>query len=99
MQGGVEEVLIVLQGVHQEVPGAEVASPAYTLMPAPTQTTQTPEGSPAPGALSTDADRLRAIYKDVGIEQKHTYGEGPPGTKPPDFTKIPSVHGGHPPTA
>jgi rod shape-determining protein MreC len=93
MQGGVEEVLIVLQGVHQEVPGAEVASPAYSLMPAPTDLIQTPEGGPPPGSLSTDADRLRAIYKNVGIEQKHTYGVGPPGTKPPDFTKIPSVHG------
>jgi len=99
MQGGVEEVLIVLQGVHQEVPGAEVASPAYSLMPAPTEIIQTPEGGPPPGSLSTDADRLRAIYKDVGIEQKHTYGEGPPGTKPPDFTKIPSVHGAPPPNA
>jgi len=99
MQGGVEEVLIVLQGVHQEVPGAEVASPAYSLMPAPTEIIQTPEGGPPPGSLSTDADRLRAIYKDVGIEQKHTYGEGPPGTKPPDFTKIPSVHGVPPPNA
>src|SRR5579863_130807 len=99
MQGGVEEVLIVLQGVHQEVPGAEVASPAYSLMPAPTEIIQTPEGGPPPGSLSTDADRLRAIYKDVGIEQKHTYGEGPPGTKPPDFTKIPSIHGVPPPGA
>jgi hypothetical protein len=99
MQGGVEEVLIVLQGVHQEVPGAEVASPAYSLMPSPTEIIQTPEGGPPSGSLSTDADRLRAIYKDAGIEQKHTYGEGPPGTKPPDFTKIPSVHGIPPPNA
>src|SRR5580658_495902 len=99
-QGGVEEVLIVLQGVHQEVPGVEMASPAYTILPAPHDaTTQTPEGAPQPGALSTDADRLRAIYKDVGIEQKHTYGEGVPGSKPPDFTKIPSVHGVLPPGA
>ena len=99
MQGGVEEVLIVLQGVHQEVPGAEIASPAYTILPAPAEAaTQTPEGAPQPGALATDADRLRAIYKDVGMEQKHTYGEGAPGSKPPDFTKIPSVHGVHPPT-
>jgi len=94
MQGGVEEVLIVLQGVHQEVPGGEVGSPAYTILPAPSETAaQTPEGAPQPGALSTDADRLRAIYKDVGVEQKHTYGEGVPGSKPPDFTKIPSLHG------
>jgi len=97
-QGGVEEVLIVLQGVHQEVPGAEMASPAYTILASPTEAaTQTPEGAPEPGALATDADRLRAIYKDVGIEQKHTYGEGVPGSKPPDFSKIPSVHGVPPP--
>jgi rod shape-determining protein MreC len=99
-QGGVEEVLIVLQGVHQEVPGGEIASPTYTILPAPRETAaETPEGAPQPGALATDADRLRAIYKDVGAAQKHTYGEGPPGTKPPDFTKIPSVRGVPPPGA
>jgi rod shape-determining protein MreC len=97
MQGGVEEVLIVLQGVHQEVPNGEVASPAYAIQAPPAEPAQTPEGGPDPTALSTDADRLRAIYKDVGVEQKHTYGEGAPGTKPPDFTKIPSVHGVPPP--
>jgi rod shape-determining protein MreC len=94
MAGGVEEVLIVLQGVHQEVPGGEAGSPAYSILPAPTETAaQTPEGAPQPDAQATDADRLRAIYKDVGVQQKHTYGEGPPGSKPPDFTKIPSIHG------
>jgi rod shape-determining protein MreC len=97
MQGGVEEVLIVLQGVHQEIPGEKNASPAYTILAPPTETTtQTPEGAPQPGALATDADRLRAIYKEVGVEEKHTYGEGVPGSKPPDFTKIPSLHGAPP---
>jgi rod shape-determining protein MreC len=101
MQGGVEEVLIVLQAVHQEVPGGEIASPAYSILPAPPDAAaaQTPQGAPQPGALATDADRLRAIYKDVGIAQKHTYGVGPPGTKPPDFTKIPTIHGVLPPGA
>jgi len=100
MQGGLEAVLIVLRGVHQEIPGAEIASPAYSILPAPTEATaQTPQGAPQPGALATDADRLRAIYKEVGAEQNHTYGEGPPGSKPPDFTKIPSLHGVLPPNA
>src|SRR6202522_2450933 len=104
MQGGVEEVLIVLQGVHQEIPGEKNASPAYTILAPPTETTtQTPEGAPQPCALAPDADRLRAIYKEVGVEEKHTYGEGVPGSKPPDFTKIPSLHGvlptGAPPNA
>jgi rod shape-determining protein MreC len=95
MQGGVEEVLIVLQGIHQEIPGAEIASPGYSILPAPNNAAaQSPEGAPDPGALVTDADRLRAIYKQVGVEEKHTYGVGPPGTKPPDFTKLPQLHGG-----
>ena len=98
MAGGVEEVLVVLQGVHQEIPGAESPSPGYAILPPPAGTTvQTPEGAPQPDALSTDADRLRAIYQEVGAEQKHTYGEGVPGSKPPDFTKLPSLHGGPPP--
>jgi len=100
MQGGAEEVLVVLQGVHQEVPNGEVASPSYNILAAPAETAaQTPEGAPQSGSLTTDADRLRAIYKEAGVQQKHTYGEGAPGTKPPDFTKIPSIHGVLPPGA
>lgn len=100
MQSGVEAVLIVLQGVHQEIPGAELASPAYSILASPKEAAvQTPEGAPQPGALATDADRLRSIYKEAGAEQKHTFGEGPPGSKPPDFTRIPSLHGVPPPNA
>ena len=100
MQGGAEEVLIVLQGVHQEVPAGELASPSYRIMPLPPDAvSETPQGAPQPGAMGTDADRLRAIYKQAGADQKHVYGEGIPGSKPPDFTKIPSVHSGAPPTS
>jgi rod shape-determining protein MreC len=98
MAGGVEEVLIVLEGVHQEVPGVEAPSTGYAILPPPAgSAVQTPEGAPRPDALSTDADRLRAIYQEVGSEQKHTYGEGVPGSKPPDFTRLPSLNGGGPP--
>jgi rod shape-determining protein MreC len=94
MQGGAEEVLIVLQGVHEEVPGPEFASPNYSILPAPKDASlQTPQGTPQPGALATDADRLRAIYKEAGVQQKHVYGEGVPGSKPPDFSKISSIPG------
>ena len=98
MQGGAEEVLIVLQGVHQEVPAGELAAPGYRILPLPPDAVgQTPQGAPQPGSLATDADRLRAIYKQAGEDQKHVFGEGVPGSKPPDFTKIPSVHGVPPP--
>jgi rod shape-determining protein MreC len=99
MQGGAEEVLIVLQGVHQEVPAGELAAPGYRILPLPAEAaSETPQGAPQPGASATDADRLRAIYKQAGVDQKHVFGEGIPGSKPPDFTKLPSIHGA-PPTA
>src|SRR5204862_496088 len=53
-----------------------------------------PAGAPGWGAASptgTEADKLRSVYKSVGCSHKHTFGEGPPGTKPPDFTKLPST--------
>src|SRR6204780_5261365 len=44
MQGGAEEVLIVLQGVHQEVPAGELAAPGYRIQPLPPDAvSQTPQ--------------------------------------------------------
>ena len=36
-------------------------------------------------SLSTDADRLREKYKEVGDAQGHDFGEGGPGSRPPNF--------------
>lgn len=95
--GSAEEVLIVLQAVHQEVPEGELATPGYRILPLPPDaTSEVPQGAPQPGAMGTDADRLRALYKQAGQDQKHVYGEGIPGSKPPDFTKIPTVRGASP---
>jgi len=92
MQGGVEEVLIVVQGVHQEIPEGQIASPGYKLLSPPVDTAADAQpASAAPPTLATDADRLRQMYKQAGEEQKHTFGEGIPGSKPPDFTKIPGI--------
>ena len=38
-----------------------------------------------PSVLSTDADRLREQYKEVGAAQGHEFGEGGPGSRPPNF--------------
>jgi rod shape-determining protein MreC len=98
MQGGVEEVLIVLGGVHQEIPDGEIASPDYKILPAPSNNpTEAPQETGQPAALTTDADRLREIYKQTGEAQKHVYGVGIPGSKPPDFSKIPSLRATAPP--
>jgi len=95
--GSVEEVLVLLNGVHQQIPEGEIASPGYKILQPPSDSVP---GAPQPTgqatALSTDADRLREQYKQVGTEQKHVFGEGIPGSKPPDFTKMQGIRGASP---
>jgi rod shape-determining protein MreC len=103
LQNGLEEVLIILEGVHQQIPGLPEASPVVHLQSPPPPDTA---GAAAPTAVpagypSTDADRLRDRYKALGAAQGHTFGEGTPGSKPPDFNApIPgSPPAGSPPPA
>ncbi len=90
MQGGPEEVLIVLQGVHEEIPDGEIASPGYKILPPPADAEAAGDDTSS-GTLVTDADRLKEQYKQAGQAQNHVFGEGLPGSKPPDFTKIPGI--------
>ncbi len=93
-QNGLEEVLIVLDGVHQEIPETQIASPGYKLLPPPVPANPADPGSPAqPSGPNTDADRLKEQYRQLGAEEKHVYGEGG-FDKPPDFTKLPPLRGG-----
>ena len=74
VQNGPEEVLIVLQGTHQQIPAYQEPVPdekVYMGAPLPEQKT-------AKGAvvLSTDADRLRQKYEKIGELEGHKYGEG-----------------------
>jgi rod shape-determining protein MreC len=90
-QNGLEEVLIVLDAVHQDIPTTDMAGQRYKLIAPPPESEGTPAADPATGALTTDADRLREQYKQLGDAQHHTFGEGAPGSTPPDFTKLPGV--------
>jgi hypothetical protein len=84
-------VLIVLQGVHQEIPDLKTASQAVYVGPPPpaspsdTQPASAQDGSNTAPALATDADKIREHYKDLGDAQGHKFGENPPGSKPVDF--------------
>src|SRR5690349_5504580 len=88
LAGGVEEVLIILQGVHQQIPELKTAAqPIYLAPPAPPAPGEA-QAAPAGGpntALTTEADKLREHYKDLGDQQGHKFGENPPGSKPADF--------------
>lgn len=91
LEGGLEEVLIVLEGVHQEVPppGEQPAAGMHLTRPPQENTGESLTGENE-AAARTDADRLRLRYKRLGEAQGHRFGEGGPGTKPPDFNLNPA---------
>jgi rod shape-determining protein MreC len=95
LAGGLEEVLIILEGVHQEIPELKTASEPVYLAPLPPtgagdaqpasdQAASTGESNKAP-ALATDADKLREHYKDVSDAQGHKFGDNPVGSKAVNF--------------
>jgi rod shape-determining protein MreC len=99
MQNGLEEVLVVIEGVHQDIPDSTaMASTDMHLQSAPPANPKSAAASTDPAAgLQTDADRLRDKYKKIGAAQGHVYGEGFLGQKPlnfnlnPDAPKPPTV--------
>jgi rod shape-determining protein MreC len=99
-QGGVEEVLIMLEGQHLQIPDSATATPGYKILAAPTESAgEIPQPTGTPTVLTTDADRLREQYKQSGEAQHHVFGEGLPGSKPPDFTNIPGIRASTPPAS
>jgi len=96
LANGVEEVLIVLAGAHQEIPEFKTAAqPMYIAPPVPGAAKEAqavsaggPNGTPA---LTTDADKITTRYREVGEEQGHKFGENPPGSKPADFNLEPKA--------
>jgi rod shape-determining protein MreC len=85
--GGLDEVLIVLEGVHQPLPEPKSSTgETYLLPPLPSDPASSDAGILASdGTVRTEADRLRERYRKIGEAQGHVFGEGLPGSKPPDF--------------
>ncbi len=91
-QNGLEEVLIVLDGVHGNIPeapaGDEKDQPVHLLPPPPPDTSDlavAPAASNSPvrtGPVS-DADRIIEEYRQLGTAEKHVYGER--GTGAPNY--------------
>jgi rod shape-determining protein MreC len=84
----VEEVLILLSGVHRDVPEPQTASSEIYIAPPPPAAPAPAESAPKPAGGGTEADRLRERYRAVGEAQNHKFGEGLPGSRPPDFTGV-----------
>jgi rod shape-determining protein MreC len=84
LKNGLEEVLIVLEGVHQPVPEAPPGSQPLHLLPPPPESSAPRESVPG-RSLETDADRLLERYRRIGEAQGHVFGQGSPGSPAPNF--------------
>jgi rod shape-determining protein MreC len=71
--GGVEEVLVVLQGVHQPIPAGAVVedAPAKAL---PSPPAEPGNDSKQPKMTQTEADKVVQKYQQIGKDQNHVYG-------------------------
>jgi rod shape-determining protein MreC len=88
VQHGAEEVLILLEGVSQAIPDAPppVATPVYIAAPPPQAPAAAQPQQPSPQQpAGTAADKLLDHYKQIGDAQGHKFGEGLPGSRPPNF--------------
>lgn len=72
--GGVDEVLVVLKGIHQSIPAApppEEDTAAVTLPPPAPEST---DKAAQPVKPQTEADKILEKYDALGKEQNHVYG-------------------------
>lgn len=91
LQRGLEDVLIIVEGVHEAIPEKPTGmQPVYVASAPPGGDAKPVEAAPN-AAAATEADRLRGQYQTLGRDQNHTFGSNPPGTKPVDFTKLPGT--------
>lgn len=102
LKGGVEEVLLVLEGVHSGIPEPDTPSePGISILPPPPSDTSTQsvpaegqtQAAPAgianpPSPLTTDADRLKEKYRRIGESQSFVFGTT--YGRAPDFNRPPA---------
>jgi rod shape-determining protein MreC len=81
---GIEALLVVVEGVHQDVP--EQARPVSGLLPVPARPDAAAAGQAATpaGKSATEADQLREQYR-----QRGPYGDNPQPVKPLDTVTPP----------
>lgn len=86
-----EEVLVIVDPVHQEIPEAPAADSPVFL--APDVKSDADAAQQTSSSNLTPADKLREQYKKIGDAQNHVFGVGNPGTPPPNFNlKVPGVN-------
>lgn len=76
LQNGLEDVLIVVDGVHGAIPEAPVtAQPVQLLAPPPPDGSEQSDMPANGGTQETDLDRITSNTKAIGAEQHHVFGD------------------------
>jgi rod shape-determining protein MreC len=89
-----EEVLVIVDPAHQEIPEAAPTDAPVFLAPALKPEAQVADPVQKPGSSQgTQADKVMDQYKKLGDSQKYKFGEGGPGSVPLNFNvKVPGVN-------
>lgn len=85
--GGIEEVLVVLQGVHTEIPKAAPDPSIAALLPKPPDEKAGEETGT--GRPETQADKVLQHYAAIGKQENHVFGGY--GSNLPDFNPKPAA--------
>jgi rod shape-determining protein MreC len=88
-RNGLEEVLIIIEGVHGAIPDGPSTNQQVFVLPPPPDSGAPPVPAPTtmtPGPLS-DADRVLDKYKKLGEAENHIYGDR--GRGAPDYNYNP----------
>ncbi len=78
-RNGLEEVLVIVEGVHSQIPDRAPTAAPVTLLPpppSPSESEPQPDTAAPPTPLLTEADRALDKYRRIGEAQRHVYGEG-----------------------
>jgi rod shape-determining protein MreC len=86
-----EQVFVIIDPIHGKIPDVPVTDSPVFLGP------DSPAASsgdvPPTSSTGTQADKVVDQYKKIGAAQNHVFGEGPPGSIPPNFNiKVPGVN-------
>jgi rod shape-determining protein MreC len=92
--GSADEVLVVIEGIHQQIPTTPPQQQTAKSLPPPPETAAGDQQSPR---LATEADKIKQRYEELGKQQNHQFGAV--GSNMPNFNHLPAPAGSEAPAA
>lgn len=89
LQGGIEDVLVVVNGIHGTIPEAPQQDLPVHLLPPPPADGSVTDAPVESGAHITDLDRAAQSTRALGDDQNHKFGDK--STPAPNYNQAPRV--------